>query len=87
VLAVSVPLAGPLRVDGAALDDGALVARATSARAASPKLRAVIAADGAVAHARVMQVMGLLRKAGVVQIAFATAGAGPGTPGGQGAAP
>jgi biopolymer transport protein TolR len=72
VLSVAVPVAGAVRVDGAEIADARLVARARAALAGSPGLRAVIAADRAVPHGRVMEVMGLLRTAGVAQIAFAT---------------
>lgn len=50
--------------------DEVLVARAKAALQTQPELRAVIQADGAVPHRRVMHAMDLLRQASVSRIAF-----------------
>jgi len=42
------------------------------ALAANAELRAVISADGAVPHARVIHTLDLLKQAGIVHVAFAT---------------
>ncbi len=71
VLSVTVPVTGSLLVDGAAVqDDTALIAGARRALHDSPELRAVIQADGAVPHRRVVHVLDLLRTAGVSRVAF-----------------
>jgi biopolymer transport protein ExbD len=71
VLSVAVPVTGSLLVDGAAVqDDAALIARARWALHDSPELRAVIQADGAVPHRRVVHILDLLRAAGVTRVAF-----------------
>jgi biopolymer transport protein ExbD len=62
---------GKTMVNGAEVSsDAALVARATLALQAQPELRAVIQADGAVPHRRVMHAMDTLRQASVSRIAF-----------------
>lgn len=70
VLSVIVPADGPLQVDGSASDEAALVARARTALAADPELRAVIQADRAVPHGRVMSVLDSLKAAGLARVAF-----------------
>jgi biopolymer transport protein ExbD len=67
-----------LRQDGALELDGQPTAReeevVQKARAAlrqNPELRAVVQADGAVPHRRVMQALDLLRQAGLARVAFA----------------
>jgi biopolymer transport protein ExbD len=73
VFAVNVPAQGPTTVDGVAVaDDRALEARAATALAKDHDLRAVIQADGAVPHRRVVQVMDALRRAGLAKVAFGT---------------
>ena len=73
VFSVSVPAEGPVRVNGQAIrGDAALEAQARAAVAADRDLRAVIAADGAVPHRRVISTMDALRRAGVTKVAFAT---------------
>lgn len=63
--------AGETVVNGTLVNsDADLVSRARVALAAQPELRAVIQADGAVAHRRVMHVMDLLRQANVSRVAF-----------------
>jgi biopolymer transport protein ExbD len=51
-------------------DDAALLATARGAIAATPDLRAVIRADAAVTHGRVIHVLDLLKQAGISKIAF-----------------
>jgi biopolymer transport protein TolR len=71
VLSVIVPLQGPLLVNGSPVsDDAALTERARAALAGDPSLRAVIQADGAVPHRRIVQVLDLLRGAGLARVAF-----------------
>jgi biopolymer transport protein ExbD len=70
VLSVTVPAEGPMRVDGVVMDDGALSSRARAALARDPELRAVLQADRAVSHGRVMSVLDVLRSAGLVRVAF-----------------
>ncbi len=62
---------GDTSIDGTRLDDdGALLARAREAIAQSPQLRAIIRADAAVSHGRVIRVLDLLKQAGISKIAF-----------------
>lgn len=71
VFSVQLDREGQLSVNGQALAGmPALVAAARDARNASPKLRAVISADGEVPHRRVIAVLNALSKAGVAQVAF-----------------
>jgi biopolymer transport protein ExbD len=71
VLSVIVPARGPMLVNGAALpNDEALEDRARVALAGDPMLRAVIQADGSIAHRRIVHVLDLLRGAGVSRVAF-----------------
>jgi biopolymer transport protein TolR len=70
ILSVIVPAEGSIQVDGAATDESALAVRARSALARDPDLRAVIQADRAVSHGRVMGVLDTLKAAGLVRIAF-----------------
>lgn len=78
VFSVSLLLNGTLQVDGSTVaDDAALLRLARAAGARNKELRAVIRADGAVPHARVMQALDVLRQAGLSRIAFAVA---PGAP-------
>jgi biopolymer transport protein ExbD len=70
VLSVVLPGQGPMQVDGAAIDDGALRERARTALARDPELRAVIQADRAVPHGRVMEVLDTLKAAGIARVAF-----------------
>jgi biopolymer transport protein ExbD len=70
---------GRTRVDGVDVaEDGvrALAKRAT-ARGKTADLRAVINADGAVPHRRVMRVLDLLRQAGVAKVGFGVVPAPP----------
>jgi biopolymer transport protein ExbD len=71
VLSVVVPASGPVLVDGVAMPDpAALRARASAARARDPDVRAVINADGATPHRRVVEALDLLREAGIARVAF-----------------
>jgi biopolymer transport protein ExbD len=70
VLSVIVPADGSVQVDGVATDEVLLGARARAALARDPELRAVIQADRAVSHGRVMGVLDTLKSAGLVRVAF-----------------
>jgi biopolymer transport protein TolR len=71
VLSVVVPVQGAILVNGAAVpDDRALIDNARRALAGDPELRAVIQADGAVPHRRIVHMLDLLRDAGVTRVAF-----------------
>lgn len=70
ILSVVVPAGGTLQVDGVATDEAGLSARASSALVRDPELRAVIQADRAVPHGRVMEVLDTLKRAGLVRVAF-----------------
>jgi biopolymer transport protein ExbD len=62
---------GELSIDGgAASSDQAVLDRARSERSRNRDLRAVIQADSAVPHGRVMRVLDLLRQAGVSKVGF-----------------
>ncbi|WP_437795324.1 ExbD/TolR family protein [Sorangium sp. So ce693] len=70
VLSVVLPAEGPVQVDGAAIDDAALRERARAALSRDPQLRAVIQADRAVSHGRVMTVLDTLKAAGIARVAL-----------------
>jgi biopolymer transport protein ExbD len=71
VFSVIVPREGATLVDGQAVpDDPTLTRQAREALARDGDLRAVIQADGAVSHRRVMAVLDALKDAGVSRIAF-----------------
>jgi len=71
IFSVLLSAQGGTQVNGVTLpnEDG-IESLARAARAANPELRAVINADGAVYHRRVMHVLDLLRRAGVSRIGF-----------------
>jgi biopolymer transport protein TolR len=72
VFSVIVPEQGPTLVNGeAVVDPAALALRAGEALRRDPGLRAVVQADGGVAHRRVIAVLDALKVAGVARIAFA----------------
>lgn len=72
ILSVIVPARGPILVDGEPADDmGAFAEAVEPVRAQHPELRAVIHAEGSAAHARVLDVLDRLRRAGVERVAFA----------------
>ena len=71
VLSVVVPVQGAILVNGAAVpDDRGLIDDARRALTSDPELRAVIQADGAVPHRRIVHILDLLRDAGVTRVAF-----------------
>lgn len=73
LFAVTVPADGATQVNGQAVaDERALEARAREALTRDAGLRAVIQADGAVPHRRVIRTMDALRRAGLSKVAFAT---------------
>jgi biopolymer transport protein ExbD len=69
-LTVSLTKAGALYVDGVPCSEVELRQKLKSARRADPELRAVIAADGAVQHRRVIGVIDLLRQEHVDRFAI-----------------
>jgi biopolymer transport protein ExbD len=78
IFTVSLRTDGSLHVDGVrSPSDRDLMGRAVAALQAHPDLRAVVQADGAVPHARVMHALDVLRQAGLTRVAF---GVQPGAP-------
>jgi biopolymer transport protein ExbD len=78
VFAVAMNAAGETTVDARKVDsDQELLDLATSAKASHPDLRAVIHADAAVSHGRVVRVMDLLKQGGVGRIAFGVTAIAP----------
>jgi len=69
-LAISLDQSGKLYLDGAATSETELHQRVAAAKKAQPDLRAVIAADGRVPHARVVQLIDLLRQEHVNEFAL-----------------
>jgi biopolymer transport protein TolR len=71
IFAVTVPVSGPIFVNGTAVpDDGALVRLARAAVTANADLRAVIDADGSAPYRRVIHALDVLKRAGVKRVAF-----------------
>ncbi len=71
VFSLIVPLSGPTLVNGMKADGDAAVLRlAEEAVGRDHEVRAVINADGGVPHRRVIHMLDLLRRAGVVHVAF-----------------
>jgi biopolymer transport protein ExbD len=71
VFSVILPQSGPRLVDGTPVPtDAALLARARDAVGRDHDVRAVINADGAVPHRRVIHTLGVLKQAGIVRVAF-----------------
>lgn len=71
VFSVIVPVGGATLVNGEpAASDETLRSLAHDAVARDPDVRAVINADGAVAHRRVMEVLDVLKSAGMSRVAF-----------------
>jgi len=71
VFAVTIPEKGPVLVNNVvAPDDAALGGMASAALAKDDDLRAIINADGAAHHQRVIHVLDVLKKAGVKRVAF-----------------
>jgi biopolymer transport protein ExbD len=69
-LTVSLSKTGALYVDGVPASEQELRERLIAARRSTPELRAVIAADGAVPHRRVVGVIDLLRQEHVDRFAI-----------------
>jgi biopolymer transport protein ExbD len=69
-LTVTLTKTGELYVDGAPSTEAELRQKLVRARARAPELRAVIAADGAVPHRRVIGVIDLLRQEHVERFAI-----------------
>ncbi len=81
ILAVAITPDGALLADGDPCSEEELRTRARQALQQDKELRAVIQADGAVSHRRVMEVLDLLRGEGLTRVAFGavkpeTSGAG-----------
>jgi biopolymer transport protein TolR len=73
IFAVTIPVSGATLVNGKPVaDEGELHTRAQAAFAADAEVRAVIQADGAVPHRKVISSLDALRRAGLVKVAFAT---------------
>lgn len=71
VFSIVLSAEGRTQVNGVTLtSDDEILRLARAARAANSEVRAVIKADGAVFHRRVMHVLDLLREAGVAKIGF-----------------
>jgi biopolymer transport protein ExbD len=71
VFSVSMGADGTTQVDGKAIaNDEAVLALAEAAQQKSPELRAIIKADSAVPHGRVIHVLDLLKQGHVNKIAF-----------------
>lgn len=90
VLSVVVPARGPMLIDGAAIDDSALEARVRAALGRDRDVRAVIQADRTVTHGRVMEVLDVMKGAGLTRVAFGAVrpeGEAEGSKGRTGAAP
>ena len=71
VFSVIVPAAGPTLVNGEpANNDDTLLQLAGKAVGQDPEVRAVINADGAVPHRRVLHTLDLIKTAGIARVAF-----------------
>lgn len=71
IFALSLKADGGTFVDGVPVpNDAELLVRAQRALQSSPELRAVVQADGAVAHRHVMHALDVLRQAGLSRVAF-----------------
>lgn len=71
VFSVAVNDKGDMTVDSKPVKtDKELLTLAKGAKAANPELRAVIRADAALSHGRVVRVMDLLKQGGIGKIAF-----------------
>ncbi len=60
--------------------DDVILGQARTAREKNPELRAIIKADAAVPHGRVIHVLDLLKQAQVAKIAFGVSPVAPGVP-------
>jgi biopolymer transport protein ExbD len=70
IFGVELHAAGALMVDGKRVEEDALLGLARAVQRDNPELRAVIRADAAVPHGRVIRVLDLLKQAGISRIAF-----------------
>jgi biopolymer transport protein TolR len=71
VFSVVVPVSGPILVNNEPVhSDAEIVAQAKHALAEDAEVRAVIQADGAVPHRRVIRLLGMLKQAGMSHVAF-----------------
>jgi biopolymer transport protein ExbD len=71
VFSVLLPSDGTILINGTHVpDDKTVTTRARAALTDDPQLRAVIQADGAVPHRKVIAVLDALKRAGVTRIAF-----------------
>lgn len=70
IFAVGVDPSGALTVDGQSCADDALDDMARGALERDSELRAVIQADGSVPHRRVIEVLDVLKVAGIERVAF-----------------
>jgi biopolymer transport protein TolR len=71
IFSVIVPTTGPTLVNGTPVtSDEILLRLARQALVDDPGLRAVINADGAVPHRKVIHTLDLIKRAGVVRVAF-----------------
>jgi biopolymer transport protein ExbD len=78
---------GSTQIDGVRVaNDDSVLASSRASLARNPDLRAIIKADGAVPHRRVIHMLDLLRQGGVSKIAFGVAPVSSSTPV-RGAAP
>ena len=88
VLSVIVPANGITLVDGEpAATPAELTRLAAEARARDPELRAVIHADGAVPHRRVLQTLDALKEGGLIRVAFGADDSAPAATAWVGGAP
>lgn len=69
-LAITLDASGALYLDGARVSKSELRARIGERRRREPETRALIAADGSLAHRRVVSLVDLLRSEGVTQFAI-----------------
>lgn len=71
MLQLAVGSNGRVELDGAALSDRELESRVRAQVIEDRELRAVIRADTALTHGRVIEILDVLRRAGLVRVAFA----------------
>ena len=71
VFSVVLPATGPTLVNGEpAMSDATFARRADDAFSRNPRVRAVIDADGAVPHRRVIHALDLIKRSGITRVAF-----------------
>jgi biopolymer transport protein ExbD len=81
IFSVIVPAKGSTLVNGApAAEDATLLRLATEAAQRDAEVRAVISADGAVPHRRVLHTLDLLKQAGISHVAFGATPVDEGAP-------